>query len=119
MGNAKRGIVGTPRAGGRRSCIGTIARMRSPTSLLTGPLAAIDMGSNSFRLEIGQLQHGRYRRIDYLKETVRLGAVLDAEGLLTVAAMQVGDDAFVGRQVAAEAVVLRVAYANALAVAAV
>ena len=66
--------------------------MRSPTSLLAGPLAAIDMGSNSFRLEIGQLQHGRYRRIDYLKETVRLGAGLDAEGLLTEAAMQRGLD---------------------------
>ena len=42
-----------------------------------GQLAAIDMGSNSFRLEIGQLIEGRYRRIDYLKETVRLGAGLD------------------------------------------
>ena len=41
------------------------------------------MGSNSFRLEIGQLIGGRYRRIDYLKETVRLGAGLDADGLLT------------------------------------
>ena len=48
-----------------------------------GQLAAIDMGSNSFRLEIGQLVQGRYRRIDYLKETVRLGAGLDADGLLT------------------------------------
>src|SRR5205809_3320360 len=48
-----------------------------------GQLASIDMGSNSFRLEIGQLQQGRYRRIDYLKETVRLGAGLDANGLLT------------------------------------
>ncbi|MEO6744184.1 MAG: exopolyphosphatase, partial [Caldimonas sp.] len=48
-----------------------------------GQLAAIDMGSNSFRLEIGELADGRYRRIDYLKETVRLGAGLDAEGLLT------------------------------------
>ncbi|HEY9239566.1 MAG TPA: exopolyphosphatase, partial [Burkholderiaceae bacterium] len=47
-----------------------------------GQLAAIDMGSNSFRLEIGQLIGGRYRRIDYLKETVRLGAGLDADGLL-------------------------------------
>lgn len=47
------------------------------------PLAAIDIGSNSFRLEIGQLQGGRYRRIDYLKETVRLGAGLDGHGLLT------------------------------------
>ena len=51
-----------------------------------GQLAAIDMGSNSFRLEIGQLIDGRYRRIDYLKETVRLGAGLDANGLLTDAA---------------------------------
>jgi exopolyphosphatase/guanosine-5'-triphosphate,3'-diphosphate pyrophosphatase len=55
-------------------------------------LAAIDMGSNSFRLEIGQLQHGRYRRIDYLKETVRLGGGLDAEGMLTEAAVQRGLD---------------------------
>jgi len=47
-----------------------------------GQLAAIDMGSNSFRLEIGQLQRGRYRRLDYLKETVRLGAGLDAAGFL-------------------------------------
>ena len=46
------------------------------------PLAAIDMGSNSFRLEIAQLAGERYRRIDYLKETVRLGAGLDAAGLL-------------------------------------
>ena len=42
-----------------------------------GQLAAIDMGSNSFRLEIAQLDQGRYRRVDYLKETVRLGGGLD------------------------------------------
>ncbi len=54
------------------------------------PLAAIDMGSNSFRLEIGQLSPGRYKRIDYLKETVRLGGGLDAQGLLTEDAMQRG-----------------------------
>ncbi len=53
-------------------------------------MAAVDMGSNSFRLEIAQLQHGRYRRIDYLKETVRLGAGLDAQGLLTEEAVQRG-----------------------------
>ena len=46
-------------------------------------LAAIDMGSNSFRLEIAQLKQGRYRRVDYVKETVRLGAGLDQQGLLT------------------------------------
>jgi exopolyphosphatase/guanosine-5'-triphosphate,3'-diphosphate pyrophosphatase len=47
------------------------------------PLAAVDIGSNSFRLEIGQLLRGQYRRIHYLKETVRLGAGLDGHGLLT------------------------------------
>lgn len=49
------------------------------------PLAAIDLGSNSFRLEIGQggAGRGRYKRIDYLKETVRLGGGLDADGRLT------------------------------------
>ena len=59
-----------------------------------GPLAAIDMGSNSFRLEIGQLpgaqQGGRYRRIDYLKDTVRLGGGLDANGMLSEEAAQRG-----------------------------
>ena len=53
-------------------------------------LAAIDMGSNSFRLEIGQLTHGRYRRVDYLKETVRLGGGLDGDGLLTEPAVERG-----------------------------
>jgi exopolyphosphatase/guanosine-5'-triphosphate,3'-diphosphate pyrophosphatase len=47
------------------------------------PLAAIDIGSNSFRLETGHLVRGQYRRITYLKETVRLGAGLDGNGLLT------------------------------------
>jgi exopolyphosphatase/guanosine-5'-triphosphate,3'-diphosphate pyrophosphatase len=63
--------------------------MPSPTPF-AGPLAAVDMGSNSFRLELGQLQHGRYRRIDYLKETVRLGAGLDGDGQLTEEAVQRG-----------------------------
>ena len=54
------------------------------------PLAAIDIGSNSFRLEIGQMQGGSYRRIDYLKETVRLGAGLDAQGQLTDEASERG-----------------------------
>jgi exopolyphosphatase/guanosine-5'-triphosphate,3'-diphosphate pyrophosphatase len=61
----------------------------------TGLLAAVDIGSNSFRLEIGQIAHGRYRRIDYLKETVRLGGGLDANGLLTEAAAQRGLDCLV------------------------
>ena len=59
-------------------------------NLQSGPLAAVDMGSNSFRLEIGQMQHGRYRRIDYLKDMVRLGGGLDGDGLLTEEAVQRG-----------------------------
>jgi exopolyphosphatase/guanosine-5'-triphosphate,3'-diphosphate pyrophosphatase len=72
--------------------------MNVPASLAPAPAssrwpthrAAIDIGSNSFRLEIGQLQGGRYRRVDYLKETVRLGAGLDAQGMLTEEASQRG-----------------------------
>jgi len=48
------------------------------------------MGSNSFRLEIGQVQEGRYRRHLYLKETVRLGAGLDVDGMLTEEATERG-----------------------------
>ena len=53
-------------------------------------LAAIDMGSNSFRLEIGQILKGRYKRIEYIKETVRLGGGLDSHGMLTEDATQRG-----------------------------
>ncbi len=56
----------------------------------SGPLAGIDMGSNSFRLEIGQLRYGKYQRIDYHKDTVRLGAGLDERGYLTEDAVQRG-----------------------------
>ncbi len=55
-------------------------------------LAAIDMGSNSFRLELAHLQLGQYRRQDYLKETVRLGAGLDAQSMLTEEAIERGLD---------------------------
>jgi exopolyphosphatase/guanosine-5'-triphosphate,3'-diphosphate pyrophosphatase len=55
-------------------------------------LAAIDIGSNSFRLEIADLVRGRYKRLLYLKETVRLGAGLDGDGRLTDEAMRRGLD---------------------------
>jgi len=53
-------------------------------------LAAIDIGSNSFRLEIGALSPGRYKRVDYLKETVRQGAGLDDLRNLSLDSMQRG-----------------------------
>ncbi len=55
-------------------------------------LAAIDLGSNSFRLEIGRLNHGQVHRTEYLKETVRQGNGLDADRHLTLEAMQRGWD---------------------------
>ena len=53
-------------------------------------LAAIDLGSNSFRLEIGRYDHGQIQRVAYLKETVRQGNGLDADRNLTQEAMQRG-----------------------------
>ena len=55
-------------------------------------LAAVDLGSNSFRLEIGRFDHGRIHRIDYLKETVRQGNGLDVDRNLSADAMQRGWD---------------------------
>jgi exopolyphosphatase/guanosine-5'-triphosphate,3'-diphosphate pyrophosphatase len=52
--------------------------------------ASIDLGSNSFRLELARLAGGRYQRLSYTKEAVRLGAGLDAQGQLTEAAMARG-----------------------------
>ncbi|MDP2263580.1 MAG: exopolyphosphatase [Hydrogenophaga sp.] len=53
-------------------------------------LAAIDLGSNSFRLEIGRFHSGHIERIEYLKETVRQGSGLDENKNLSQAAMERG-----------------------------
>ena len=55
-------------------------------------LAAVDLGSNSFRLEIGRVDHGEFRRTEYLKETVRQGGGLDENRNLSQEAMQAGWD---------------------------
>lgn len=55
-------------------------------------LAAVDLGSNSFRLEIGRYDKGQINRTEYLKETVRQGNGLDADRNLTRDAMQRGWD---------------------------
>lgn len=53
-------------------------------------LAAIDLGSNSFRLEIGRYEKGQIQRVDYLKETVRQGGDLDEERNLKPEAIERG-----------------------------
>ncbi|MBU5899886.1 hypothetical protein JVW24_22490, partial [Vibrio cholerae O1] len=54
---------------------------------------AVDLGSNSFRLEIGRVgSHQRIERVEYLKETVRQGNGLNEHHELTDEAMQRGWD---------------------------
>ena len=53
-------------------------------------LAAVDLGSNSFRLEIGRYDSGHIERVEYLKEVVRQGSGLDEEKNLSLAAMERG-----------------------------
>lgn len=45
-------------------------------------LAAVDLGSNSFHLVVARYSHGQLVVIDRLRESVRLGSGLDAEGRL-------------------------------------
>jgi exopolyphosphatase / guanosine-5'-triphosphate,3'-diphosphate pyrophosphatase len=55
-------------------------------------IAAVDLGSNSFRLEIGYVDHGQVHHAEYLKETVRQGNGLDEDRNLSLDAMQRGWD---------------------------
>lgn len=55
-------------------------------------IAAVDLGSNSFRLEIARVELGQIQRMEYLKETVRQGNGLDADRRLSQDAMQRGWD---------------------------
>ena len=54
--------------------------------------AAVDLGSNSFRLHIGRYENGTIHIVKSAREPVRLGAGLDDTGNLTPAAMQIGLD---------------------------
>jgi exopolyphosphatase/guanosine-5'-triphosphate,3'-diphosphate pyrophosphatase len=55
-------------------------------------IAAVDLGSNSFRLEIARHENGHIKRVAYLKEMVRQGGGLDTDRNLTPQAMQSGWD---------------------------
>jgi exopolyphosphatase/guanosine-5'-triphosphate,3'-diphosphate pyrophosphatase len=46
-------------------------------------LAAVDLGSNSFHMIVGEFRHGQLTIIDRLKETVRLSEGLKDKGTLT------------------------------------
>ncbi|MGH8584073.1 MAG: exopolyphosphatase [Gammaproteobacteria bacterium] len=51
------------------------------------PLAALDLGSNSFHLIVAEVVNGRLQVIDRLREMVRLAAGLDERNALTEPAM--------------------------------
>ncbi|MEO8487179.1 MAG: Ppx/GppA phosphatase family protein [Betaproteobacteria bacterium] len=55
---------------------------RSP-SAAPSMLAVVDMGSNSFRLEVGRVEGGQIYRLDTVRETLRIGAGLDRNDNLT------------------------------------
>ena len=42
-------------------------------------LAVVDMGSNSFRLEVGRVEGDQIYRLDTVRETLRLGAGIDEQ----------------------------------------
>ncbi len=51
-----------------------------PYSAAHPTLAVVDMGSNSFRLELGRVEGGQVFRLDTWRETLRMGASMDAAG---------------------------------------
>ncbi|MDQ6916409.1 MAG: Ppx/GppA family phosphatase [Pseudomonadota bacterium] len=55
---------------------------------MTATLAVVDLGSNSFRLEIGRVEGGQIYRQDTWRETLRFGAGLDSHGRIKPAAMK-------------------------------
>ena len=60
-----------------------------PSSFET--LAAVDLGSNSFRLQIVRVDGEQFFPLDTLKDTVRLGAGLTADNYLDDATQQRAD----------------------------
>jgi exopolyphosphatase/guanosine-5'-triphosphate,3'-diphosphate pyrophosphatase len=60
--------------------------VRRPLRLLTpSTLAVVDLGSNSFRLELGRVEGDQIFRLDTWRENLRVGAGLDRAGRLTAA----------------------------------
>ncbi len=53
---------------------------REPAEPSPTTLAVVDMGSNSFRLELGRVEGDQIFRLDTWRETLRIGAAIDAKG---------------------------------------
>jgi len=61
---------------------------RSASAALSRTLAVVDLGSNSFRLEIGRVEGDQIYRLDTWRETLRFGAALDGQGRIRESAMK-------------------------------
>ena len=66
---------------------GGIDRGGKNMPLATGPVAAVDLGSNSFHMLVAQVSSGRLQVVDRIKEMARLAAGLDDRNCLDEAAM--------------------------------
>ncbi|HEY1326456.1 MAG TPA: Ppx/GppA phosphatase family protein [Casimicrobiaceae bacterium] len=56
---------------------------RRPAPTAPATLAVVDMGSNSFRLELGRVEGDQIFRLDTWRENLRVGAGLDGRGRLS------------------------------------
>ena len=63
-------------------------RAPTPTAATARTLAVVDLGSNSFRLEIGRVEGSQIYRLDTWRETLRFGAGLDPQGRIKSSAMK-------------------------------
>src|SRR2546426_7346048 len=62
--------------------------VRPTTASTARTLAVVDLGSNSFRLEIGRVEGDQIYRLDTWRETLRFGAGLDPQGRIKTSAMK-------------------------------
>ena len=58
-------------------------------------MAAIDIGSNSFHLAIGRLDHGEVRKVVSMSEKVQLAAGLDEHNILSAGGRAEAADLYV------------------------
>ena len=66
--------------------INTADRSDSESGTAPEVIAAVDLGSNSFHMIVGELRHGQLSIIDRLRETVRLSEGLGQQGELAAPA---------------------------------
>lgn len=53
--------------------------MTAPENATSPPIAAVDLGSNSFHMIVARMHDGQLRVLDRLRDPVRLGAALDRQ----------------------------------------